>query len=124
MDHHRESLLAKLNIRPGEGVPLALLLAHSFLNGLSAVFLDTAASSFFLARYGAVMLPYVYLGTAVLSVIIGLVYARVEARVHPRILLTGVLAFLVVLFGLLPALAAGLIEGPVGRLLADLAGGG
>jgi NADH-quinone oxidoreductase subunit M len=36
----------------------------------------------------------------------------------------GGLALLIVLFGILPALAADLVAGPMGRLLADLAGGG
>jgi len=99
MEPSNNPLLAKLNIRPGETEPLLILLAHSFMNGLCAVFLETAASSFFLSKYDVTMLPYVYIATAGVSVACGLLYARFESRLRLRQLLPGLLAFLALVLG-------------------------
>ncbi len=90
----RQSASALLNLRPGDGWPLAILLAHSFLKGAARVLLETPANTFFLGRFAIDRLPQVYMATAVVCLTIGLAYARLEARVSVKSLLTATLAFL------------------------------
>lgn len=106
MASFQHTLTELFNIRQGEGRPLALLLIHSFLLGLTTVFYDTGASALFLAEFDAEMLPYVYLGSAVVVTIVGVVYSKFETSTSLSRLLTGNLFFLilsVVLFRVLLA---------------------
>ena len=48
---HVSTLLAAFNIAPGEGLPVALLLSHSFFMGLAGVLFYTAESAIFLAAF-------------------------------------------------------------------------
>src|ERR1041385_2023311 len=90
----RQTLSVLLNIRPGDGWPLLILLAHSFLKGAARVLLETPANSLFLSRFSIEQLPLIYVATAIVCTTIGLVYARLEARVSVKTLLTGTLGFL------------------------------
>jgi hypothetical protein len=65
--------------RPGNGWPLAILLAHSFLKGAARVLLETPANSLFLSRFSIDKLPLIYVATAIVCTAIGLVYARLES---------------------------------------------
>ena len=58
---HFRTLLSAFNIAPGEGLPVALLLSHSFFMGLAGVLFYTAASAVFLAAVAPTTLPYVYM---------------------------------------------------------------
>ena len=49
------------DLRPGDGLPLVILLAHSFLKGAARVLLETPANSLFLSRFSIVNLPLIYL---------------------------------------------------------------
>ncbi len=79
----------------GEGLPLLVLLAHAFFKGLSQVFFETAANSYFLSHFSASSLPYVYLLAAGVSVALGAGYAKVQPRIRPRTLLHVILALLI-----------------------------
>src|SRR6185295_5799460 len=90
----RQTLSVLLNLRPGDGWPLLILLAHSFLKGAARVLLETPANSLFLSRFSITNLPLIYVATAIVCTVIGLVYARLEARVSVKTLLTATLGFL------------------------------
>ncbi len=94
MANLRSTLASVFNVRPGEGARLLLLLAHSFAQGLSLVFLETPANTLFLSNFPVVTLPYVYIATAVVSTLMGYGYARLEARFAPAKLLTVTLVVL------------------------------
>ena len=90
----RQTLSVLLNLRPGDGWPLLILLLHSFLKGAARVLLETPTNSLFLSRFSIDKLPLVYLATALVCTLIGLVYARLEARISVKALLTATLGFL------------------------------
>jgi AAA family ATP:ADP antiporter len=96
-----KALAVLLNIRPGDGLPLCILLAHSFLKGVARVFFETPANTIFLVKFSAGSLPGVYIGTAVVSILFGLAYAKLEERISARKLLTVTLIFLTVVTALL-----------------------
>ena len=87
---------ALFNLRPGDGLPLAILLGHSFLKGAARVLLETPTNSLFLARFSIGHLPLVYICTALVCTGIGLLYTRAETRVSVRTLLTATLCFVAV----------------------------
>lgn len=96
----RSTIATVLNIRPGEGLPLTLLLIHSFAQGLSFVFLETPANTLFLSKFSVESLPYVYIATAIVSTLIGFGYSKMEASIPPAKLLSVTLIFLLVMTGL------------------------
>ena len=88
------NMAAILNVRPGEGSAVALLLIHSFFNGLAIVFFETAANSIFLAQFDARTLPYVYIASAGALAVIGLGFAGLERLLSPSRLLSFTLFFM------------------------------
>lgn len=70
-----------LNIRPGEGRLVNLLLLHSFFVGVNRVFLLSASTSLFLTEFGANTLPYVYIATAVANSSVGVIYNWLGKRI-------------------------------------------
>src|SRR5688572_7074262 len=95
------------SVETGERRTVALLLAHSFAMGLSTVFFETAASALFLARFGPLTLPYVYMAAAVLNTAAGAAYSALQGRVAFPRLMTGTLwALLVSVLALRVGLAA------------------
>lgn len=78
--------------------------AHSFFMGCSTVFFETAASASFLARFEAKFIPWVYLAAAVVNVVTGSIYARVQRRASFSGLMKGTLWFLL---GLVAAVRLG-----------------
>jgi len=90
----RGGLSSTFNIRPGEGLALSLLFTTAFFKGTSILFFETAANTKFLSDYGVDLLPQVYIATAIVSVALGLVYARSEEEIEPLLLMKGMLAFL------------------------------
>ena len=73
---HVRTLLAAFNIAPDEGVPVALLLSHSFFMGLAGVFFYTAASAIFLMTFAPTALPFVYMASAGFVALCGFLYAQ------------------------------------------------
>ncbi|ALG66628.1 HEAT repeat domain-containing protein [Beggiatoa leptomitoformis] len=90
----KNSLANALNIRGGEGLPLMLLLVHSFFKGISTVFFETTANTLFLKEFDSQYLPYVYMATAVLSISFGIIYSKLEAQLSPDKLLTYTISLL------------------------------
>ncbi len=97
MDHLRATLASALNIRPGEGRSTALLLMHSFCLGTATVSFSTAASALFLATFDVGTLPYVYISSAVTTVLLGFLYTKLQARLPAATLLPATLVFLVLI---------------------------
>ncbi len=94
---NRTNALAQaLNIEPGEGRPLVLLLGHSFFMGIAIVSFFAASSALFLAAFSPEALPYVYIVSAGVSTLTGGIYSRFEKRLPISTLLTGTLVFLLV----------------------------
>ncbi|MBI1849861.1 MAG: hypothetical protein HYR85_05905 [Planctomycetes bacterium] len=87
-------LTTAFNVRSGEGLPLLLLLLHSFSHGISMVFLETPANTLFLGAFSAKSLPYVYILTAIVSTGLGYAYTKLEHRASRARLLSGMLAFI------------------------------
>ncbi|MGQ4807653.1 hypothetical protein NKDENANG_01008 [Candidatus Entotheonellaceae bacterium PAL068K] len=83
-----------LNLRPGEGGLTAMLLAHSFFVGMTTVSFSTAANALFLATFDVGVLPYVYIGSAILAVLIGLLYTTLQTRLPFPAVLVATLLFL------------------------------
>lgn len=83
-------------IQPGEGESLSLILGFSFFKGIAFVFFEAAASAIFLARHDARLLPYVYIVTAGINIVLGFGFTRLEARFSPGLVLGGALGMLTV----------------------------
>lgn len=90
----RNPVLAAMKIEPGEGTPLAWLVAFSFFAGLVLVSFYAASSALFLSTYGSETIPWVYIASAFVSTIAGAAYYRVERRWTPYHLFSGTLLFL------------------------------
>lgn len=99
-----------IDLRPGEGRPVLMLLGGSALLGAFSVFLSSVAAAIFLDTFGTGGLPYLYVGSAILVASAGVAYATLESRVAVRKLLPGTLAFLLVI-----ALALRLLLGVDGQ---------
>jgi len=82
-----------LNIRPGEGRLVNLLLLHSFFIGVNRVFLLSVSTSLFLTEFGANTLPYVYIATAVANSLVGFIYTWLGKRISFVKLLVANLVF-------------------------------
>jgi ATP:ADP antiporter, AAA family len=85
-----------IDLRPGEGRPVLLLLAGSALLGAFSVFLSSVAAAIFLDTFGTGALPFLYVGSAILVASAGVGYATLESRIAVRRLLPGTLAFLLI----------------------------
>ncbi|MDB2562485.1 MFS transporter [Sulfurimonas sp.] len=78
-----------------EVLPLTLLFFHSFLNGVALVFFETTANTLFLMEYDTGTLPYVYILTALVSVIFGYFYTKLEDNVTVTKLLRITMLFVI-----------------------------
>jgi hypothetical protein len=105
---------ASFGVLADEERTVLLLLAHSFAMGAATVFFETAASSLFLARFGARWLPYVYIAAAVVNTLTGLGYSRLQSRLSFRALMLATVSFLLVTTG---ALRLGLALSAAGWLV-------
>lgn len=92
-----------LGVESAERRSVTLMLAHSFAMGLATTFFETAASALFLARFGASLLPWVYIAAAVLNTSTGLVYTAVQRRLPFARLMTSTLVLLISTVALLRA---------------------
>jgi hypothetical protein len=89
--------LAFLGVERIERRSVGLMTAHSFFMGCATVFFETAASASFLARFDSRFIPWVYLAAAVVNIVTGSIYARVQKRASFSGLMKGTLWFLLVL---------------------------
>jgi len=87
-------LSVALKVEPGEGKPLAWLVAFSFFAGIVQVSFYAARSALFLSTYGSETIPWVYIASAFVATAAGAIYNRVERRWEPIRLLTGTLLFI------------------------------
>ena len=69
-------LLTLLNIEPGEGRLVALMLVQSFFIGSARIFTRTSAYALFLAEFDANALPYIYIGIGVFVTLLSLSYLK------------------------------------------------
>ena len=83
-----------VDFEAGERRTASLMLAHAFCMGLATVFFETAASALFLTHYPASAIPIVYIAAAIVSVVTGLLYSRLERKVAFWPLMAGTLIFL------------------------------
>jgi hypothetical protein len=90
-----------LDIQPGEGRMVGLLLLFSFCNGLVRTWTRSAAYGLFLAMYSAQMLPYVYIGVSLLASLWSFAYLKLSQRSSLSRLLVGRLGALILAFALL-----------------------
>lgn len=71
------------SVRPEEIKPLRLLVLFAFCRGLAGVFFDAPANTLFITEFGSGPLPYVYLGAAFSSLLLGFGYSRLGAKLAP-----------------------------------------
>src|SRR5688500_410401 len=99
-----QRLVSKVvEIRPGEGRLVVLLLILSGFMGLARSTITTASVAIFFDRYDASALPFTYIGSAVVVAAAGYLYSRLEGRLSFATLLTATLAGIAIYLGLLRA---------------------
>jgi hypothetical protein len=76
----RQALFDAFNIRPGEGLIIALLSGYSFLAGVFQAYYISLANASFLADFGVDYLPRGYLVTGVVGYLVGSWLARLQGR--------------------------------------------
>jgi len=97
-----------LAVRPGEGPVVARLGGHFFLILAATTLYSVAAEGLFLASYDPSLLPYVYLGGALLGAGAALLRDRLGPRISSRVLTISLALLLVALrLGLLVLAEAG-----------------
>jgi len=92
-----------LNIKSGEGTPIALLMGFSFFMGAAIAFFYTAATTLLLAGFETKILPWVYILSGVVGYIIWFFSSRLEKKYSFSSLMkiyTGFLTITVLLFAI------------------------
>jgi len=84
-----------LNLERGEELPAALLFLYLTLALASVVIAKTASRALFLAQFGALALPYAYIGVAILIGILACLYVSLSPRIDQCALICGTLLFFV-----------------------------
>jgi ATP/ADP translocase/HEAT repeat protein len=92
-----QGLGAIVNCRPGEGWPAVLMFTHSLFLGFAWIYYKTASDALFLSQYGAQALPYVYLGSTVITGGFAYLYTKLDGRVRQTVLLVGLIGFYLLL---------------------------
>jgi ATP:ADP antiporter, AAA family len=80
----KERLRTALDLRPGEGSLVGLLLLHSLLQGVALAYFFTAANALFLERlhhHDISSLAWTYVAAGVLSALFATIYSRLEHSV-------------------------------------------
>jgi ATP:ADP antiporter, AAA family len=95
-----------IDILPGEGRVVSLLIAHSFFMGLSLIVFETAAIALFLGRFPAESVPYTFIGTAFVVPLSGVVYNSLYNRLFTPQLWAGTLLVLLAV----PLAAVGVLQ--------------
>ena len=89
-----QPLAAAFGIQPGEGMPFLLLFGQSFFLGVALITFYTAANTLFLLEFGASVMPYVYIVTAIATTVVGVAFTQLERRLSLPVVLVGTLGFL------------------------------
>jgi ATP:ADP antiporter, AAA family len=112
--HANRRLAAIFQIHAGEGRVVVLLLLFSFCLGIPQVFVETAANTLFLTTFDARGLALIYLGFALTSPLVGLLYSWAEARISlPRLLAANLGLLLLSLLALQLALTTTASSAPI-----------
>jgi hypothetical protein len=90
-------LMHLLNLRPGEGRNVALMLAHYFFMGAAMLFVQSASFALFFESWDATAMPYIYLGIAVIVSSITALFLKISERTSLARFL--VLCLLFIIFG-------------------------
>jgi hypothetical protein len=93
------SLTKALNVRPGEGRLLGLVLLLFFLKGICDVSVATTAGALFLSAFRSTTLPYVYIASAAIVTILGIAYSSLATRLAVPTLFRITVVFSVVTIG-------------------------
>lgn len=99
----QRALSKVVEIRPGEGRLVLLLLVLSACMGIARSTITTASVAIFFDRYDASVLPMTYVGSAVLVSAAGALYARLEGKLSFATLLVATLAGIALYLGALRA---------------------
>lgn len=75
-----KTLKSILNIKAGEGPPIALLMGFSFFMGAAIAFFYTAATTLLLAGFETKILPWVYILSGIVGYIIWFLSSRLEKK--------------------------------------------
>lgn len=81
-----------MNIRPGEGRLVALMLIFSAAIGIAINYYFTASSAIFLAEFDIEQMPYVYILSGFALIVTNWAYSKAQERVRATNLLIGSLA--------------------------------
>lgn len=89
-----------LQVRPGEGRLVTLLLLNGCLVGSARIFTRTSAYALFLTEFDAQALPYVYVGMGLVVALLSFLYLKLSERLPlSRLLLANTGFLLVMLLG-------------------------
>jgi AAA family ATP:ADP antiporter len=89
------------NLERGEEAPAFLLFSYLTLALTCNLIISTLRSGIFLGQFPATMLPYVYIGIPIATVLVVAPYIRISSRVRQGGLITGTLFFFIVNLGVL-----------------------
>ncbi|MGK5095235.1 cyclic nucleotide-binding domain-containing protein [Deltaproteobacteria bacterium TL4] len=92
----KDKVSAVLNLRDGERSITLLLFLYSFQIGITKIFCLTSSLTIFLERYSANYLSYVYMLTAVVTVITGITYLKVSQHLSNIVLTLSNLGFITI----------------------------
>ncbi len=87
-----------LNLREGEAGVVGMLMLYAFFQTVALALFFTAASAIFLTQYPVSSLPYVYIATCVLLLLINTIYAKLSKYLPARqLMLAEVVVLLIVI---------------------------
>lgn len=73
-------LLALVDVRAEEGLLVGLVLLYTFCATMTDILVNTAAYALFLSAFDAQLLPYIYIGVSIGSVLISTLYLQLSRR--------------------------------------------
>ena len=95
-----ENTFVKLfNLERGEGKLVTLMIFYSAAVGVPRIFTITAAQAYFLEKFDAQSLPYVYLFAAFINILVGTLYLRLEQKLTFSKLLVSISVTMIVVEG-------------------------
>lgn len=90
----RRRVARALNLRQGEGRPLAVMAGYLFLNTANTTVLSAAKNGLFLSEYDAGLIPHAVISAALITAFAAVIFTGVVAGTQRRILATGLTAVL------------------------------
>jgi len=106
-----KTLTSILNIKAGEGPPIAFLMGFSFFMGAAIAFFYTAATTLLLAGFETTILPWVYILSGIVGYIVWFLSSRLEKKFSFTTLMKIYTAFLTITV-LIFAIAVSLFNTP------------